>query len=333
VATGEVMAKRIRNLYDDIASFEQLRASAKKAKKGICLNRSLLCFWNDLDVQLLQLQRQLLSHTYQPLPYHSFMLSDPKPRHIQAADFADRVVHHSLCQSLAPHFERSYLAHSFACQKGKGNHRAIRQTQKFTRKFIHGYYLKFDIKHCFETLDHRVLLQKIKKRIACEPTLELCELIVSHGGHEGKGLPIGNLTSQHFANYYLDSLDHYCVETLKTKGFVRYMDDILLFSHTKNHLLEMLGEVTCYISNQLRQEIKHSATRLAPVSHGVPFLGFRIYPNCIRFDSGRKHRFIKTWKEVSKETESKKRILRFNSLVAWSEQANTCHLRQKLLKM
>ena len=324
------MTKQALNLYPDICSFEQLRMSARLARKGVRLNRSLLSFWSELESNILELRKQLLAQTYQPQAYTEFILLDPKPRRIQAADFADRVVHHSLCKSLTPYFERSYLAHSFACQKGKGNHRAVQQAQHFTRKFKEGFFLKIDVRHCFESIDHSALMDRVKSRIGCEPTLWLTERIVGHGGVNGKGLPIGNLTSQHFANFYLDVLDHYCVERLGIKGFVRYMDDVLLFSNDKHHLEEVLGELTLWLPSRLKLELKHSSTRLQPIFTGVPFLGFRIYPHAIRFDQSRKRRFIRKWKgclKLSEEEQSK----RLHSLVAWSEQANTRQLRRNLL--
>ena len=174
-------------------------------------------------------------------------------------------------------------------------------------------------------------MRKLTKRIRCKRSLWLCEQIISHGGVEGKGLPIGNLSSQHFANFYLDSLDHFCVERLKIKGFIRYMDDILLFSHCKDHLLEVLGELTILIPEILDQHIKHSATQLIPIFHGVPFLGFRIFPSFTRFDQSRKRRFIQKWKQLEKSDEETQQR-GFNSLIAWSEQANTRQLRRNLLQ-
>lgn len=325
------MGKRVFNLWSDITSFEQLRLSTKLAKKGVRLNRSALSFLTEIDSNLIDLQQELFNHTYQPQPYTEFMLLDPKPRRIQAAGFVDRVVHHSLCQSLTPHFERSYLAHSFACQKGKGNHKAIQQAQRFSRRFKHGWFLKIDVKHCFETVDHAVLMQQISRRIGCADTLWLTEKIISHGGVDGKGLPIGNLTSQHFANFYLDVLDHYCVEQLRIRGFIRYMDDVLLFSYDKYHLLEALGELTLWLPQTLKLALKHTATQLHPVDHGIPFLGFRIFPQCIRFDSRRKRRFIQQWKCIAKMDEFEQ-SQRYNGLVCWAEQANTRQLRRNLLQ-
>jgi hypothetical protein len=294
-------------------------------------NLSLLSFWSELDSNILHVQKELLFQTYTPRGYTEFMLLDPKPRKIQAACFVDRVVHHSLCKSLVPHFERSYLSHSFACQKGKGNHRAVQQAQVFARLFQTGYYLKLDIKHCFETIDHCVLLKRISSRIGCAQTLWLTEAIIRNGGQQGKGLPIGNLTSQHFANFYLDVLDHYCVERLHTPGFIRYMDDIVLFSHSKDHLEEILGELTLWLPSQLQLQIKHSSTQLHPISHGIPFLGFRIFPHCIRFQQSRKRRFIHNWKKCSLIDEAKQ-SLHYSSLIAWSTQANTLQLRKNLIQ-
>lgn len=325
------MRNRVYNLYPSITSFEQLRDSARLARQGVRLNRSLLSFWSELESNVLALQQSLLEQTYRPQPYTEFMLKDPKPRRIQAADFADRVVHHSLCKSLEPHFERSYLAHSFACQVGKGNHRAIQQAQRFSRRFQEGWFLKMDIRHCFETIDHGLLIKRIQRRIGCRETLWLTDLIIAHGGVDGKGLPIGNLTSQHFANFYLDAVDHFCIGPLKIKGFVRYMDDILLFSHDKEQLMEALGELTIWLPDTLKLEIKHSATQLHPVSHGIPFLGFRIFPQCIRFDASRKRRFIRKWKEIEKLPVDHQGP-HWNALIAWSDQANTRQLRRRLLK-
>jgi len=205
------------------------------------------------------------------------------------------------------------------------------RAKKFARKFQNIYCLKIDIRHCFETVNHDILMRKLIKRIRCKRSLWLCEQIIRHGGVEGKGLPIGNLSSQHFANFYLDSLDHFCVEKLKIKGFIRYMDDILLFSHCKDHLLEVLGELTILIPELLDQHIKHSATRLVPIFHGVPFLGFRIFPSFTRFDQSRKRRFIRKWKQLEKaDQETQQRG--FHSLIAWSEQANTRQFRRNLLQ-
>lgn len=324
------MGRHVYNLFQDITDFSQLRHSAKMAKKGIYLNQSVLSFWSELELNLLLIQKSLKNQSYQPKPYKEFILLDPKPRKIQAADFIDRVVHHSLCKSLAPHFERSYLAHSFACQKGKGNHKAIQQVQRFSKKFSNGWFLKLDIRHCFESIHHQTLMKRIAGRIGCKHTLALIKTIVDHGGHQGKGLPIGNLTSQHFANFYLDAVDHYCVEQHRIQGFVRYMDDILLFSDSKEHLLEVLGDLTLWLPKMMHLQLKHNATQLHPVHHGIPFLGFRIFKNIVRFDQRRRKRFIKQWKSISKLPHLKQPS-HFNGLICWSEQANTRQLRQNLL--
>lgn len=320
-----------QNLFDDISSFSQLRRAAYKAKKNARVTHALASYWVELESNLLSLQIQLQACSYRPSPYTTFMIAEPKPRRIQAAPFVDRIVHHSLCHSLAPHLERSYLAHSFACQKGKGNHKAVLQAKKFARKFQEGYCLKIDIRHCFETVNHEILMRKLSKRIRCKKSLRLCEQIISHGGVEGKGLPIGNLSSQHFANFYLDSLDHFCVEKLNIKGFIRYMDDILLFSHRKDHLVKVLGELTIILPMMLDQDLKHSATRLVPVSLGIPFLGFRIFPSFTRFEQSRKRRFIRKWKQLDKAAEETQQR-GFHSLIAWSEQANTRQFRRNLLQ-
>lgn len=265
------------------------------------------------------------------------MIAKPKPRFIQAAPFVDRVVHHSLSSILAPYLERSYLADSYACQKGKGNHRAIKRAQKLLRRF--SWVGKIDIYHFFESLDHPTLFRLLRKRIQDKRTMALIQKIISHGHSsisKERGVPIGNLTSQHFANFYLDSLDHYIVEQTPISAMVRYMDDVLIFSHEKRHILDGCSMIDDFVQSKLKLKLKDSQTQLQPSYRGVPFLGFRIFENMIRFDGARKHRFILKWKKLlsaaSKENITEKELSQsFNSLFAWSDQANTRQLIKNLL--
>jgi RNA-directed DNA polymerase len=196
------------------------------------------------------------------------------------------VVHHAVCGVLEPLFERRLIFDTYACRPGKGSHRAVDRCQEFARRYR--YFLKCDIRKYFESIDHGVLGRLLERilGIRADPRLvSLLGRIVAHsvpGAPHGKGVPIGNLTSQHFANLYLGELDHFLKERLRIKGYLRYMDDFICFSDDKAALGALLPQIRCFIGEHLRLTLKEEVTRLAPVSEGVPFLGFRIFPNLRR---------------------------------------------------
>jgi len=161
--------------------------------------------------------------------------------------------------------------------------RAIKRCQEYTRRFQ--YYLKCDIRKFFESVDHGILKSQLRRIIKDDKLLTLLDLIIDHsvpGAPLGKGIPIGNLTSQHFANFYLGELDHFIKDKLRIKGYVRYMDDFISFSNSKEELHGLLYEIGLFLERELKLKLKDKVTRLSPVSEGAPFLGFRIYPQLIR---------------------------------------------------
>lgn len=207
--------KRIQNLFESVVDFEHLHKSAWQARRGITLNSDTARFFYELESNLLILRKELIDECYEPQSFRSFVIQDPKVRLIQAAPFRDRVVHHALCSVLQPHLERSYFADSYACQKGKGNHKAVHRVQHLLRRFT--WVGKIDIHHFFESLHHPTLYRLLERRIADDQVMSLTRRIIAHGHSRvstERGVPIGNLTSQHFANFYLDALDHYCIEHL-----------------------------------------------------------------------------------------------------------------------
>ena len=325
--------KRAKNLFNSVADFEHLRLSAYKARKRVRKTEELCAFFFELESHLLQLQQDLLHETYEPEPFRIFAIEKPKPRLIQASVFRDRVVHHALCSVIAPHLERSYLANSFACQLGKGGHRAVQATKNLSQRFA--WYGKIDIHHFFETLHHPTLMRLLKRRLADKKILSLINRIIHHGRSPqstNRGVPIGNLTSQHFANFYLDRLDHHLVEQLSIKAMIRYMDDVLFFAHDKRTIIDALVNIADFVQEHLQLRLKDSATVVAPSSIGIPFLGFRIYPTHIRFDQRRKKRFILAYKRILAQSSSEKEMTdSLNSLFAWAMQANTLSLRRDLI--
>ncbi len=233
--------KRKKNLYREIVSFSNFILAAHKAQKGKRFNEEVARFNLKLERNLFQMIEELTAETYQPGGYREFDIYEPKPRMISAAPYRDRVVHHALCNVIAPILESSMIFDSYANRKNKGTHKAILRFQKFSRQ--NTFVLKCDIRKFFPSIDHEILKTVLRRKIGCAKTLSLIDLIIDNSNsqepHEvsfpgddlftaverKKGLPIGNLTSQLFGNYYLNPLDHFLKETLGCKHYIRYVDD------------------------------------------------------------------------------------------------------------
>lgn len=199
--------KRYGNLFSEFASFANLYQAYKKARKGAVGKPETRAFTFHLEPQLLELQTELLTGNYQPSPYRYFCIYDPKERQISVAAFRDRVVHHALINVLEPIYERCFIHDSYATRKGKGTHLAIERARRFLRKT--GWFWKCDIDKYFDSMDQHTLIAILRRKIKDERLLSVVHRIVGNGGVAGIGLPIGNLTSQFFANVYLNPFDHF----------------------------------------------------------------------------------------------------------------------------
>jgi retron-type reverse transcriptase len=275
--------RRARHLFERIASFAALSRAARAAARGKKRKGGVARFLLDAEREVLALERELRVGTYRPRPFRTFVVRDPKPRTICAADFRDRVVHHAVCAELEPLFERGFMDGSYACRKGKGAHAAARRAQEILRLFR--YYLKLDVRKFFDSVDHGVLKRLLGRRIKDADFLRLLGAIIDQQvpwTEAGKGIPIGNLTSQHFANLYLDPLDHFVKETLRVKGCVRYMDDVVLFADEKGFLWDALAQVERFLRERLLLSVKEGSSVLAPAGEGLSFLGLRIFPGVVR---------------------------------------------------
>jgi len=288
--------QRIGHLFERIVTFENLYAAAHKAFRGqkkYTGPGAVLYF--HLETELLRLEEELRSGTYQPAPYRSFVIYEPKERQISAVEFRDRVVHHAICNIIEPLLDRCMIFDSYACRKDKGSHAAVQRAQHFARQFP--YVLKCDIRKYFETIDHAVLKQIVARKFKDPQLLALLEQIIDHAVPAygtGRGVPIGALTSQLFANLYLSELDHLVKDRLRVNGYLRYMDDFLIFGRQKSELRDWLAVIRQFITERLRLELKDEVLSLAPVSQGIPFLGFRIFPAIIRLDRAHLIRFRRT---------------------------------------
>ncbi len=284
--------KTYNHLFEKIVTTENLYQAANKALKGKKYKQTTAPFYFDLENEVFKIQKTLIEQTYKPQNYRIFKIFEPKERKICCAEFRDRVVHHAIMNQLGPIFEKRLIYDTYACREGKGVHIALNKARKFVKKY--DYYLKCDIKKYFESIDHQVLMGIINKIFRDKKLISLLSVIIFHRPpytQKGKGLPIGNLTSQHLANLYLGELDLYIKHQLKCQGYVRYMDDFILFSNNKNELRNFLEAIRVYTENVLELKLKEKIVRISPVTEGLPFLGYRIFrgttrlqrPNLVRF--------------------------------------------------
>ena len=255
----------------------------------------MAAFERELEFELFGLQAALRAQTYRPGPYRHFRISDPKPRVISAAPFRDRVVHHALVRVIEPIFERRFIHDSYACRTGKGTHRALDRCQAFSRHYR--YVLQCDLIHFFPSVDHQILRSILSGQIGDARTLWLIDRIIESGrgipsryppsyfpgddllaALRPRALPIGNLTSQFWANCYLDPLDQQIKRELKCRAYLRYCDDLLLFADDKQSLWRWKREIADLLT-ALRLRMHERESTVYPVRNGIPFLGFRIYPH------------------------------------------------------
>jgi retron-type reverse transcriptase len=260
-------------MYEQICSFENLYLAYHKARAGKRSKPSVATFEYNQEEELLRLRDELCAETWQPGAYSTFYIHDPKKRLIAAAPFRDRVVHHALCNLIEPIWEKLFIAESYANRIGKGTHRAIVQASRYARRYR--YVLQCDVQQFFPTLDHALLLAELRRYIPDTATLRLCEKILRNAENEACGLPIGNLTSQFWANVYLNPFDHFVKRELRCPAYLRYVDDFLLFANDKPTLHAWKEAI---LQRMARLKLTLHEPQVYPVTNGIPFLGFRIYP-------------------------------------------------------
>ena len=348
------MTKTAKNLYPQIAAFENIYRSWRKARRGKRYKPAAAAFEQNLDAELLQLHHELETQTWQAGGYRSFTVHEPKRRKISAAPFRDRVVHHALINIIEPIYERKFIYDSYANRKNKGTHKALDRCTHYMRRYK--YVLQCDIQQFFPAVDHAILKSILAKTIACQPTLDLCNKIIDSGvgvlskeyemryfdrddlfaTARGRGLPIGNLTSQFWANVYMNELDQYVKHTLRCKAYLRYVDDFLLFADDKSILHQWREQIITFLQS-LRLTIHEHRAQPKPVTQGIPFLGFTVYPDHRRLKRSKGivyRRHLKTLYRQFKAGEISREDGRA-SVMAWLghvKHGDTYSLRRKLFR-
>lgn len=283
------MAKTFRNLYPQIYDFENLERAYQLARRGKRQRPPVLRFEYDRDSNLIDIQNHLIWGTWQTGQYRHFTLHEPVYRQGASLPFRDRVMHHALVAVLEPCFLPRMITHTYACIAGRGTHRGADKAQAMLRRVQrdHGrvYVLKSDISKYFYNINHDILRRILRKRIACKPTLRLLDEIIGSFAwagerHNPRGIPLGNLTSQLFANIYLGEMDLFVKHQLRERHYARYMDDSVIVHHDKQHLHRIRKEIDVFLHDHLALQTNRK-TQVFPVTpsrgRALDFLGYRIW--------------------------------------------------------
>lgn len=343
--------KRHGHLWERLCSFDGLLQAAEQACRGKRFRPGVVAFHFHLETALCRLLHELESGTYAPGPYRQFVIHEPKRRVISAAPYRDRVVHHALVNVLEPIFERTFITDSFACRRGKGTHAAVRRCRDFARRFP--YVFKADIRKFFPSVDHAIAKRLVARKIKDGRVLDLLGRIVdSSSGQEPvidwypgddlfaplqrpRGIPIGNQTSQFLANVYLDPLDHFVKEKLSARGYVRYVDDFLVFGADKKELARFREAITTFLLG-LRLRLHPRKNVIFPVGAGIRFVGYRVFPTHVLLPKDNVRRFRRRARRMQADY-ARGRIdaadvkIRLMSWLGHARQADTHRLREALL--
>jgi len=280
--------RRAGQLIERIADADNLRLAFWKAARGKRTKPEVLRFRENLNEELCSIREGFLSGCMAWGPYRTFLIRDPKERTISVAPFRDRVAQHAIMNVAEPVFEGYQIHDSYACRPGKGLDGAIDRSKRFSR--AGDWYLKLDVRKYFDSIDHTALKRLLRRRFKDRRLLAVFDGIIDSSAAEpGRGLPIGNLTSQFFANHYLAVADHHIKETLRCRRYVRYMDDLVVWEHRRDDLRRIRDEIARFLDERLRLELKPPC--LNACSRGMTFLGYRVFPGRLRLARRGRNRF------------------------------------------
>ncbi len=343
--------KTYKHLFEKLVSIENLQDAYWKARKHKFNNPAVREFEKHAKLHLAVLHKEIRTRTYRPQPLKMFILHDPKTRKICVSAFRDRIVHHALVNMLQPIFEPRFIHDSYASRKGKGTLAALKRFDSFLRKVtdngkqvpesltanaVCGFVFKADIRHYFDTVDHAVLLGILGKRVKDDGVLWLTEIILQnyHSGMRGRGMPLGNWTSQFFANVYLNELDQFVKHELGAKYYLRYVDDFVILERSKTTLQGYEKRIKAFLQ-VLKLNLHPSKCKISPLCRGIGLLGFRKF---YHHTLVRQRNIRKIWKKLTEMLDSYTRygtdwteiIDTLEGWNAYAQHANTHHLRARL---
>lgn len=318
--------------YENIISLENLLLAYKEFHEGKGKKKDVIEFEFNLMRNLINLHNNLKNKTYTHNKYINFKINDPKPRDIHKALVGDRVLHHAIYRQLYPYFDKTFISDSYSCRNGKGTHKALNQFTNFTRKESKNhtkqcFVLKCDIKKFFASIDQDILLKILKKKITDQNIISLLENILKSFCTEnkvGKGLPLGNLTSQLLVNVYMNEFDQYIKHNLKVRFYIRYADDFVFISKDKKYLENILEDIKKYLEINLKLSLHENKVFIKTIYSGIDFLGFIHFPKYRILRTATKRRMFKKLKENNYKENS------VNSYLGLLEHGNTFKIKNKI---
>ena len=327
--------KRVGNLYCHIHREDNLKLAYLKAAKGKSKRSYVLEFRQDIQANMMQLQQQLINHECDIGNYRFFYVVDPKVRRICEASFQERVLQHAVMNVCGEYIERGMISDSYACRKHMGTHKCLKKTLQNSR--INKWYLKLDIRKFFDSVNHEILLFLYQRIFKDRELLGFfAELLDTYQTLDGCGLPLGGLFSQYSANFYLNGLDHFIKETLKVKCYVRYMDDFILWGDSPEQLNNKLSAIVIFLNDELNLTLKNDI-QLNQTMHGIPFLGYRIFPWGLRLKKESLKRFIKKLavyekKYAEKEIDEDVLAMSVRALAEFAKKGTNISFRNEIFK-
>ena len=281
--------KKCIHTYDNIISVENLLRAWLEFKRGKTKKSDVQEFERDLMSNIFILHTELMNKTYKHGTYEHFVINDPKRRDIHKASVRDRLVHHAIHRVLYPYFDSKFIYDSYSCRVGKGTHRALYRFEAFSRQVSQNYnkqcwVLKCDIRKFFASIDHDILYCILEKHVIDRDVLWLIHDVVNsfNSGITGKGLPLGNLTSQLLVNIYMNEFDQYVKHELKEKYYLRYADDSVFLSRDKLYLEILRQKCAAFLLEKLSLMLHPDKVFLQTFASGVDFLGWVHFPHhCI----------------------------------------------------
>ncbi len=330
-----------RDLWKELCSYNNLELAFKKARKHKTFKPDVQEFERDLNPNLSSLRLELLFHYYQPKPLETFILHDPKTRKISKSHFRDRVVHHALCTIIGPLFEKSFIYDSYANRLSKGTLKAVDRFEFFARKASKNFTretfaFKADIRHYFENINPQILLAILQRKINDPRLMWLIKKILQNYSAE-KGMPLGNLTSQFFANVYLNELDQFVKHKLKAKYYVRYVDDFVIVDPSQEKLEQYKTKIEYFVYHNLSLELHPDKSKIMPSDRGIELLGLKIFPHYRLMKKRNLRKFHRKIQEIdilyeNKEIDFDSVYNFFEGWCAYAKHANTYRIRQHQLR-
>ena len=318
-------------MYNNIISVENLLEAWKEFLKGKRNKKDVQKFWYRLSDNILALHADLKNKTYTHGAYHAFNISDPKPRNIHKATVRDRLLHHAIYRQLYPFFDQTFIHDSYSCRKLRGTHRAMNRFKEFAYKASKNntktlWILKCDVRKFFASIDQKVLNDTLQKYIMDTNVVWLIQRVTQsfESTGVGKGMPLGNLTSQLLVNVYMNEFDQFVKHTLKAKYYIRYADDFVVMSRDKNCLFEILCKISAFLEEKLMLKLHHDKVSIKTFASGVDFLGWVHFPDNRVLRTSTKQRMFRRLTENPKDET-------VASYLGLLKHGNTEKLRRKVL--